>query len=267
MITSKLGKPVFEDDAQPFCAYINPSNGDHASWLIVQNATREAALSSHITAHDLAVEQTMAILHELDDLLISEVDKKEKTNKIGGVNLLAPMAQQESLDNSVDTFLLQELVLFLRNETTRLEKVLAKTPNLAVADILNAQPKTHAASVREVIFGIYNRTAKILGRNSPEAVKADARVWVRGLESAFSTYKGNPEAWISKEIYPFADADIQEQLSAAEVYRHTDSSVFKRFYQALANLRRATPNKSRIRSTCLQMPVTVSARRLQRKAS
>lgn len=267
MIAIHLEKLVFEDDIQHSCADINPSNDDGASLLSAQKVVNQAAAMASITAHDLAVEKTMARLHEFDGLLNPEVDKKEKTNKVDGVNKSTPLPQQESPNKSLDTSSLQELVSFLKNETNRLEEILVTNHNLAISNILSAQPSTHAAFVREVIFGIYNRTAQVLGRNSPEAVKADARVWVRGLEPTFSIYKGNPEEWILKEIYPLADADIREQLSAAEVYRHTDSGVFKRFYQALANLRRATPNKSRMRSACLQVPLTVSARKLQRKAS
>jgi hypothetical protein len=135
----------------------------------------------------------------------------------------------------------QELVDSLERSLAELKPLLASDPKLSVANILHPKPGEISASVRDVIFQIFDRTAKALGRNSPEAVKADTKEWVRGLESFVRPYAlsfGGHFKWIEGEVKPRVDPDMVPMLSNAEVFHHLDIPLFKKFYQSLANLRR-----------------------------
>ncbi len=79
------------------------------------------------------------------------------------------------LENIPPEMLIAELAKRTQASLATLNHLLEQNPNLRVADILMPDPNSYEAEVRGVMFDIFHRAAKAMGRNSNEAILADAR--------------------------------------------------------------------------------------------
>jgi hypothetical protein len=131
-----------------------------------------------------------------------------------------------------------------------IEKSLDKLKS--IREILNEKPKAiesllapkqtteQAKLTRKTIFDIYDQAAKVIGRNSPEAVAADARLQVKRLAtvSHIKPYSpsihGSIEGWKSIEIKPYLDVDMLEAADTLQAFRHLDVDVLRKAHQVLA---------------------------------
>ena len=164
-------------------------------------------------------------------------DKKEVMPNMSGLTSNLLLVKEQSL---------YSLVVSIESTLAQLKPILASNPNMAVADILYPTAGQPPATAREVLANVFTQTARILGRNSPDVLRVDTKVRIRGMEAfirPYSSLAGVHANWIEREIKPHLDADMEEFASSTEVYHHMDSSIFKKFYQSLANVRRPARKK------------------------
>lgn len=106
----------------------------------------------------------------------------------------------------------------------------------AIANQLSGDSSVEAN--RELLYSIYTRAAEAIGRNSVEAVRADA---IKRLESLVSIgvvtapegRKNNPEEFIESKIKPLLDPDMKAFAFDMNIYR----SSMRNFYQVLGSWR------------------------------
>lgn len=91
---------------------------------------------------------------------------------------------------------------------------------------------------REILYCIYTRAAEVIGRNSVEAIKADAIHRISALASAgvlsgHVPRKENPEEYLENKIIPLLDADMRPHAFDMNLYR----AGMRNFYQVLGSWR------------------------------
>lgn len=91
---------------------------------------------------------------------------------------------------------------------------------------------------REILYCIYTRAAEAIGRNSVEAIKADAIHRIEalasiGVLSGHVPRKENPEEYIERKIVPLLDADMRSHAFDMNLYR----TGMRSFYQVLGSWR------------------------------
>ena len=82
------------------------------------------------------------------------------------------------LENIPPDMSLVELAERTQQSLDTLNHLLEQNPNLRVADILIPDPNSHETEVRGVMFDIFHRVAKAMGRNVPKSKFHDAEVFV-----------------------------------------------------------------------------------------
>jgi hypothetical protein len=121
---------------------------------------------------------------------------------------------------------LNTLIEELKGTLTQLEWVsgLLKNNPWAIASILD--PRTvvsEAIDTRKILHTIYTRTAVAMGRNSPNAVKADTQRRVRDMIWQIRAYYPKNHAnildWVNIEILPYLDQDMIAFATDMSVYR------------------------------------------------
>jgi hypothetical protein len=191
-------------------------------------------------------------------------DKKENPSKKDVLNPEdMPNGKLVSDDSTLhqNQLTILEVVTQIKGSMVRLEALLAQNPELATARAADFNPSTAAMkSVREAVWEIFNETGRIIGRNSPEAVKADTRVWVLRQETLFQTYNREPERFIVEKLKPIADMDMQQFLGDAQVYFHKGHQKLSAFYATLANLRRRTFDRYK-RISSIDLPLRAQPRK------
>jgi hypothetical protein len=119
----------------------------------------------------------------------------------------------------------------------------------AIFDLNDTAEKCRNAAIpRGAVFAVFAQTAKMLGRNTEEAVLADARAAVyKILQNSqidpFETKRGrgavSPIAWIRSVIAPKLDPDLQKISEDLNVYSWLNPRAGKgprtSLYQALLN--------------------------------
>lgn len=145
---------------------------------------------------------------------------------------------------------LSQLVDGLSAQLEQLKLLAQENPELTTDDLIQPVRSEIAKAVRELIWGVFDESGRAIGRNSPEAVKADARVAIKqGFESekvpSFVTAKGrgnasNPKDYIDTVISAWLDIDqkiFKESLDTYNVLN--DSSKLHPFYKSYQKFKRA----------------------------
>lgn len=119
---------------------------------------------------------------------------------------------------------LSEFVAELESELARLNSLVAGNAELIIADIHGIQEAPLSADVRDVMVGIYSKTAELLGRNTPDAVRADivARLGLLVANHQVSDTKErncSPEEFVTQSVRPRLDVDMQKHAFDMEVYQ------------------------------------------------
>ncbi|MFP8778090.1 hypothetical protein [Hydrogenophaga sp. RWCD_12] len=127
-------------------------------------------------------------------------------------------------------------------------EVMERSAQFVEASVAIPQFNTQEASgVRTLVFNVYHRLAKVLGRNTPEAVKADTKAMLAAASDRISyktppgrkpkTYKPadvgeleGPELHIRDVIAPVLDEDMKPLAYSIGIY----SEPMKKFYNVLA---------------------------------
>jgi predicted DNA-binding protein (MmcQ/YjbR family) len=118
---------------------------------------------------------------------------------------------------------LVELAKRTQASLNTLNHLLEKNPNLRVADILMPDPNSHEAAVRGVMFDIFHRAAKAMGRNSDKALKGDLSELIKRLAPDMNAYNQtahvNIQNWIKAEVQKKVDPDLIPATLIMESYR------------------------------------------------
>lgn len=123
---------------------------------------------------------------------------------------------------------LSNLIENLQAQLDELKVVSEANPELTTNDLIQPIRDEVAKAVREQIWGIFDESGRAIGRNSPEAVKADAKhVVMKRFESedmpVFVTQKGrgnksSPKAFIDENLAMTFDKDQRNYKYFTELY-------------------------------------------------
>lgn len=97
-----------------------------------------------------------------------------------------------------------------------------------------------ATGVRTLVFNVYHRLAKVLGRNTPEAVKADTKAMIAMAAERIDYSPGSghasrvtPQEHIVNVVKPLLDADGKSLAFDASIYHVADKASLMKFYRTL----------------------------------
>jgi hypothetical protein len=159
------------------------------------------------------------------------------------------------LENIPPEMLIAELAKRTQASLDTLNHLLEQNLNLRVADILMPDPNSYEAEVRGVMFDIFHRAAKAMGRNSDKALKGDLSESIKRLTQHMNSYDsathGNIQNWITTEVQEKVDPDLIPATLIMESYRISELTwdarkIIYRAYTAMATYRRTRSNNKNI---------------------
>ncbi len=126
-------------------------------------------------------------------------------------------------------------------------------PEITSDDVEQPIPKDAATvrrEVRETVWSIFSKSARFIGRNSAEAIKADLKTHVRALHlhnylPIFKTEKGRgknsrPEDYISQNIVNGLDSDQKQFAYDVDIYNFLNNNGEKKLHPLYNALHRKT---------------------------
>lgn len=147
----------------------------------------------------------------------------------------------------------------MRAETTDTEtqaamlEVMERSAQFVEANVTVSQFNTQEATgVRTLVFNVYHRLAKVLGRNTPEAVKADTKSMLIALGDRIVHRPGQgrrdggaPSQHITTVIAPEVDPDMRPLLFLQSTYNSVPS--MKNFHTLIGMWRKRGKDLGEIR--------------------
>ncbi len=120
--------------------------------------------------------------------------------------------------------------------------VMERSAHFVEANVAVPQFNTkETTGVRTLVFNVYNRLAKVLGRNTPEAVRADTKVMISMMAERIDHTPGfgraskvSPQEHITNVVMPFLDNDGKEFAHDMSVYHSPEKPSLMKFYRLLA---------------------------------
>jgi ribosome recycling factor len=116
---------------------------------------------------------------------------------------------------------------------------LLQATELLEQSVVVSQFPEPANESRKVLVRVYAQLAKILKRNSVDAISKDTSIALEKLfkAQAINPYVAgrgaNPQAWVTEEVIPKLDDDMKKAAFNINVYLHS----FKRFYMMISDWR------------------------------
>lgn len=157
-----------------------------------------------------------------------------------------PFSRSNSFDNwpeihsvgeVIPSLMLDQLQVFLASSAKSLQEnpshanveavllsVLDQTSALVAAHVPIPSLPTPNNSARKIVFKVFQRAARLLGRNTIESIKVDAKKRIKLVSERIAAYDQhqhkNIEGWIATEVTPHLDPDMEQVAGALEIYRH-----------------------------------------------
>ena len=179
-------------------------------------------------------------------------------------NYLLSLQLQALLDASVDALKddasgqnTQKVLLSVLTQTLRLAAMRAETTDAetqaAMLEVMErsaqfveanvAVPQFNskeATGVRILVFNVYARLAKVLGRNTPESVKADAKAMIVLAAERIDYSPGSgraskvsPQEHIANVVVPLMDEDCKDFAFDIGIYHTPEKPSLMKFYRTL----------------------------------
>ncbi len=186
---------------------------------------------------------------DLREKLLEDVLKFASVTDLVGTYIKNGIDKPVVLDKKVELFKLRSLVEQLQellatsvqslqsnSSETNTERVLLDVLERASAlleqNVAVPAIPTSTTRVRNAVFNVFERTGRLLGRNTSEAIAADTasmlgRLKARGeLDSYVGGRGSNPQEWVANHIVPKLDPDMKKSAYNVSIYR----SLMHRFY-------------------------------------
>lgn len=217
------------------------------------------------------VQATMAC----NETVLDELDKREEFHNmklpdsvvepaVFRKNYLLSLEFQALLDASVSALKddasgqkTQKVLLSVLTQTLRLAAMRAETTDAetqaAILEVMERSAQfveTNVAvpqfntpgvdGVRALVFNVYTRLAKVLGRNTPEAVKADAKAMIVLAAERIDYSPGSgraskvsPQEHIANVVVPLMDEDGKDFAFDIGIYHTPEKPSLMKFYRTL----------------------------------
>jgi hypothetical protein len=253
------------------------TQAEHMSDVEILSKEGSAALSLTDSSVDDAVDPNQRIQHfkeVLDGEGLFEL-QVDKASKFHNMELLVDVLSrkfpplyfelQELLDSSAGALKsdpseknTQRVMLGVLTQTLRLAamraeatdaetqsamfEVLERSAQFVEANVAVPQFNSkEATGVRTLVFNVYDRLAKVLGRNTPEAVKADTKAKIvlvaEHIEHAPGygrASKVTPQEHVVNVVMPLLDEDEKQFAHDMSVYHSQEKPSLMKFYRLLA---------------------------------
>ena len=228
-----------------------------ASSLLLRSSPRDVSASQRLRSHLLKRSMGLSLKEESDKVEgssvseIQESTERTKRNlgdafarisdliKYGSLdksrkeNIVDCDSNQSTMDYHVST--LSDLADSLEIQVKKIRELASQSQNNRLDVILNAKQEGVATSAYEVLTRIFSETGRVLGRNSPEAIRADtiARIQLLTSSGSIPEYVGgrgsSPEDWVEANIVPKLDPDMKKFAFDMDVY----SRPIKKLYNTI----------------------------------